>query len=191
MKQNKRNIIGKREKSFIWVITFILAIILFSLIGYARYVSQKEKKYLMSKTDYITCKVIGRWRTSLQGNIFEYKVNNKTYKTHWQNYTPLENDEFYLAKYSLDNPEYVEIDLTRPVIKDTLNYVLSSGTVLKIESKSEPNRITFSYKYDDVVYKRKIYIRKDADYVVGRNYEILIKIASPKISYINEKECGQ
>ncbi len=187
MKKNKYPIPSSRERRVDYIILAVLLVIAFFAINYIVTKNKKEASLLKIESQEVVCRVIGYWHTSLYGNIFEYSVSGKIYKTHKSNYTRFRIGENFKGKYAKSKPEVIEIDLTSPVINNQDNFNVILAKVQKINSSSIPNIVLFTYYFNGCEYERSVCVDNADVYRNGDSCLILVKKEDPRIAYLKSQ----
>ncbi|MBN2597084.1 hypothetical protein [Labilibaculum sp.] len=179
--------LGKTEKKIVYVFLFIMLLIGYFFVDYI--VSTKKEKNFLLATDskIVTCQVTRHWHTHLSGNIFEYTVSGKSYKTHNQNTIRFKKGEYFKGIYAKSKPEIIQIDLTSPILSDTKYFKETLGKIQKTDANSEPNSVLFTYQFLGENYKRELYVENANIYAKGKSYPILVNEKNPMISYLKRE----
>lgn len=187
-KFTKSDNLGKTEKKIVYIFLFIMLLIGYFLVNYI-VSTNKEKNFLLTTdSKIVTCQVTGRWHTRLSGNIFEYTVSGKSYKTHNQNTIRFKKGEYFKGIYAKSKPEIIQIDLTYPILSSSNNYKETFGTVKKTDVNSEPNSVSFTYQFSGKKYKRELYVENANIYAIGKSYPILVNEKNPIIAYLKREK---
>lgn len=184
MRKNKKTSMSSLEKKIQYVLLILLLVLSFFAARYVVLKKERESLLLESGTKEVVCKVVGTWHTRLSGNIFEYSVLGKVYKKHNQNYTKFRTGEFFKGRYSLQDPNVVEIDLTAPVIINKAMYIAVTASITFVDIKSNPNRVQFIFSINGEEYYRTVYVVDASVYKIGDSCAVLVNKEYPEISYL-------
>ncbi|MCD8413663.1 hypothetical protein [Tenacibaculum finnmarkense] len=176
------NLSAKEKKKSIIKIFLLIAVIL--AFTYYKTSLEKEKKQLLSSNYEITiCEVVGFNNSKINGNEFEYFVNNKSYRYPNNNSLEFCKGEYFKIKYSKVTPDICKIFLTKPVVKDRNDYIEVTAEVKSSETFTL-TKIEFNYIYLDERYKRFVYIDNSSEYKINNKYRIIVNKTNPKIAYL-------
>lgn len=130
----------------------------------------------------------GKSYGNLKASIFDYKDFSWIGTKHVVCNNVFEKGEYYVARRHHANTFTDglkrEIDLTEPLIKDIREYDKSTAILQTIEKSFNMRRVSFSYLYHRVNYKRSVYIKDVKSIKLNSKIKIIVNKKNPKISYI-------
>ncbi|CAL2082206.1 hypothetical protein [Tenacibaculum sp. 190524A02b] len=173
------------EKKKAYIKLFFLILLTIGFFYMKNYFEEEKETLLASNTGITVCTVKGAAFGKMNGNEFEYFVEDKKYKYSDTNNVMFYTGEHFQVKYSKVKPEVCEILYTMPVIKNLKSYIKDLGKVIRTEFNN-PNYLEFTYYYSGKKYHRSVYIKDASKYKIGNEYEVLIKKDKPRIAYLSD-----
>jgi hypothetical protein len=186
MKIQKDNLNPKQKKKAYLTIFFLL-LIFCSFFIYKLQINNKRDYLLSNNTEITECRIIGINTHNNRTNIVNYTVDNKTYRYEMLVGRELFIGEFYEIKYSKTDPNFAEVNYTKPIISKKTDYERVKAMITETFENNKVSFLTFSYEYSSKKYERILYIEKINGLKKNMKIEIIVNKMNPKISYLKKQ----